>query len=75
MRRFFGPMGSVSRITIESQALRSYAGDPSVRVVGSAQGVHFRRSSGWRVRARRRQWAASAVLTKNGEVEFAPAQD
>src|SRR5260370_18838720 len=34
MRRFFGPMGSVSRITIESQALKTnMLGDPSVRVV------------------------------------------
>ena len=34
MRRFFGPMGSVSRVTIESQALKSnMLGDPSVRVV------------------------------------------
>src|SRR5438270_8233405 len=34
MRRFFGPMGSVSRITIESQALKSnMLGDPSVRAV------------------------------------------
>ena len=34
MRRFFGPMGSVSRVTIESQALkRNMLGDPSERVV------------------------------------------
>src|ERR1700693_62678 len=34
MRKFFGPMGSVSRVTIESQALKSnMLGDPSVRVV------------------------------------------
>src|SRR5437868_7097132 len=34
MRKFFGPMGSVSRISVESQALRSnMLGDPSVRVV------------------------------------------
>ena len=34
MRRFFGPMGSVSRITADSQALRdNMLGDPSVRVV------------------------------------------
>src|SRR3989442_5801599 len=34
MRRFFGPMGSVSRVTIESQALKSNKlGDPSVRVI------------------------------------------
>ena len=34
MRRFFGPMGSVSRITVDSQALRdNMLGDPSVRVV------------------------------------------
>src|SRR6266404_4750486 len=34
MRRFFGSMGSVSRVTIESQALKSnMLGDPSVRVV------------------------------------------
>jgi hypothetical protein len=34
MRRFFGSMGSISRVTIESQALKSnMLGDPSVRVV------------------------------------------
>ncbi len=34
MRRFFGPMGSVSRLGIESQALKSnMLGDPSVRTV------------------------------------------
>jgi len=34
MRKFFGPIGSVSRVTIESQALNSnMLGDPSVRVV------------------------------------------
>jgi hypothetical protein len=34
MRRFFGSMGSVSRVTIESQALKSnMLGDPLVRVV------------------------------------------
>src|SRR5436190_17779082 len=34
MRRFFGPEGSVSRVTIESQALKSnLLGDPSVRAV------------------------------------------
>jgi hypothetical protein len=34
MRRFFGPMGSVSRITVESRALKdNMLGDPSVRVV------------------------------------------
>ena len=34
MRKFFGPMGSVSRVTIDSQALKSnMLGDPSVRVV------------------------------------------
>src|SRR4029077_16803585 len=34
MRRFFGSIGSVSRVTIESQALKSnMLGDPSVRVV------------------------------------------
>src|SRR5437867_11913665 len=34
MRRFFGPMGSVSRVAIESQALKnSMLGDPSVRAV------------------------------------------
>src|SRR5271155_4857578 len=34
MRRFFGPMGSVSRVTIESEALKgNLLGDPSVRVV------------------------------------------
>src|SRR5712675_3246126 len=34
MRKFFGSMGSVSRVTIESQALKSnMLGDPSVRVV------------------------------------------
>src|ERR1700704_134126 len=34
MRRFFGPTGSVSRITIESQALKSnMLGDPTVRTV------------------------------------------
>src|SRR5260221_2068026 len=34
MRRFFGSMGSVSRVTIESQALTgNMLGDPSVRVV------------------------------------------
>src|SRR5205085_1506239 len=34
MRKFFGSMGSVSRITIVSQALESnMLGDPSVRVV------------------------------------------
>src|SRR5437899_5141858 len=34
MRRFFGSTGSVSRVTIESQALKSnMLGDPSVRVV------------------------------------------
>jgi hypothetical protein len=34
MRKFLGPMGSVSRLTIESQAPRSnMLGDPSARVV------------------------------------------
>jgi hypothetical protein len=34
MRKFFGPMGSVSGVTIESKALKSnMLGDPSVRVV------------------------------------------
>src|SRR3954467_13699921 len=34
MRRFFGPTGSISRISIESQALKSnMLGDPSVRAV------------------------------------------
>jgi hypothetical protein len=34
MRKFFESMGSVSRVTIESQALKSnMLGDPSVRVV------------------------------------------
>ena len=34
MRKFSGPIGSVSRVTIESQALKSnMLGDPSVRVV------------------------------------------
>jgi hypothetical protein len=34
MRRFFGPMGSVSRITVESHALENnMLGDPSVRAV------------------------------------------
>ena len=34
MRRFFGPIGSVTRFTVESQALRSnMLGDPSVRAV------------------------------------------
>jgi hypothetical protein len=34
MRKFFGSIGSVSRVTIESQALKSnMLGDPSVRVV------------------------------------------
>ena len=34
MRKFFGSMGSVGRVTIESQALKTnMLGDPSVRVV------------------------------------------
>src|ERR1700732_99412 len=34
MRKFFGSVGSVSRVTAESQALKSnMLGDPSVRVV------------------------------------------
>jgi hypothetical protein len=34
MREFSGPIGSVSRVTIESQALKSnMLGDPSMRVV------------------------------------------
>src|SRR5215471_9664117 len=34
MRKFFGPMGSVSRVTVESQALKNnMLGDPSMRVV------------------------------------------
>jgi S-formylglutathione hydrolase FrmB len=34
MRKFFGPMGSVRRVTVDSQALKSnMLGDPSVRVV------------------------------------------
>jgi hypothetical protein len=34
MRKFFESMGSVSRVTVESQALKSnMLGDPSVRVV------------------------------------------
>ena len=34
MRKFFGPMGSVSRVTIESKVLKSnMLGDPPVRVV------------------------------------------
>jgi len=70
MRKFFRPLASVSRITIEEPSPQEqYAVDPSVRVVGSAEGVHFRRSSGWRVRARRRQWAASAVLTKTARLD------
>ena len=33
MRKFFGPIGSVSRVTIESQALKNnILGDPSMRV-------------------------------------------
>jgi hypothetical protein len=39
MRKFFGSMGSVSRIAVESQALKSnILGDPSVRIVD----VHLR---------------------------------
>src|ERR1700749_558308 len=34
MRKFFGSMGSVSRVTVESEALKSnMLGDPSVRIV------------------------------------------
>jgi hypothetical protein len=34
MCKFFGPMGSVSRLTVESQVLKcNMLGDPSVRVV------------------------------------------
>ena len=34
MRKFFGPTGSVSRVTIESQALKTnMLCDPSARVV------------------------------------------
>jgi hypothetical protein len=34
MRKFFGPAGSISRVTIESQALNSnMLGDPSARTV------------------------------------------
>ena len=34
MRKFFGPMGTVSRLTVESQALKTnMLGDPSARVV------------------------------------------
>src|ERR1700675_2048707 len=34
MRRFFGPMGSVNRVAVESQALKNnMLGNPSVRVV------------------------------------------
>jgi hypothetical protein len=34
MRKFSGPIGSVSRVTVKSQALKSnMLGDPSVRVV------------------------------------------
>ena len=34
MRKFFGSMGSVSRVTVQSEALKSnMLGDPSVRVV------------------------------------------
>src|ERR1700740_1155829 len=34
MRRFFGPTGSVSRVTVESKALtNNMLGDPTVRVV------------------------------------------
>jgi len=34
MRKFSGPIGSVSRLTIESQALKSnMLGDPTVRIV------------------------------------------
>src|SRR5689334_11830801 len=33
MRKFFEPTGSVSRLTIESQAQNNMRGDPSVRVV------------------------------------------
>jgi hypothetical protein len=34
MRKFFGPMGSVIRVTVESQVLKNnMLGDPSVRVV------------------------------------------
>ena len=34
MRKFFGPMGTVSRVTVESEVLKSnMLGDPSARVV------------------------------------------
>ena len=34
MRKFFGPMGSVSRVTVESQVLKdNMLGEPTVRVV------------------------------------------
>jgi hypothetical protein len=34
MRKFPGPIGSLSRVTVESEALKSnMLGDPSVRVV------------------------------------------
>jgi hypothetical protein len=34
MRKFFGSMGSLSRVAVESQALKSnMLGDPPVRVV------------------------------------------
>ena len=34
MRRFFGPSGSVSRVAIESRALKTnMLGDPALRVV------------------------------------------
>ena len=38
MRRFFGSVGSISRVTIESQALKSnMLDDSSVRVVGGVR--------------------------------------
>jgi len=34
MRKFFGPMGSVSRVTVESKTLKgNMLGDPTVRAV------------------------------------------
>ena len=34
MHKFFGPTGTVSRVTVESEALKTnMLGDPSVRVV------------------------------------------
>src|ERR1700730_6294088 len=74
MRKFFGSIGSVSRVTIESQALKSnMLGDPPVRVVDvyvpaghDGQGLPLRAALRmWRYRAARRVWQELRRVWRN----------